>query len=161
MKRPKPREIWKLRLEHETPYFARTLLRSSRRYRLLSIIDNTPQWNETPKTFLRSGRPPQDSCIIHRLTACPGLKSTTPSVMAAEEPETPWNDAAAAKFEGKQFSQYFDPCQEAAARSLRCLHRNGGDREMCSDFFQAYRDCKKQWTTERKEEKRKKGISLW
>ncbi|XTI91757.1 MTCP1 domain-containing protein [Cenococcum geophilum] len=81
--------------------------------------------------------------------------------MAAEEPETPWNDAAAAKFEGKQFSQYFDPCQEAAARSLRCLHRNGGDREMCSDFFQAYRDCKKQWVRPRKEEKRKKGISLW
>ncbi|OCK77208.1 hypothetical protein K432DRAFT_407509 [Lepidopterella palustris CBS 459.81] len=56
--------------------------------------------------------------------------------MAAEEPETPWNDDAASKFDSKPFSQYFDPCQDAAARSLRCLHRNRGDREMCSDFFQ-------------------------
>lgn len=53
---------------------------------------------------------------------------------------------------------------------MRCLHRNGGDRELCTDYFQyvillpqaeevsvalryiltlpnarAYRDCKKQW----------------
>jgi cytochrome c oxidase assembly protein subunit 23 len=38
--------------------------------------------------------------------------------------------------DSKQYSQYFDPCQEAAQKSIRCLHRNGGDREMCSDFFQ-------------------------
>lgn len=36
----------------------------------------------------------------------------------------------------KRNSEYFDPCQEAASRSLRCLRRNGGDREFCSDFFQ-------------------------
>lgn len=29
-----------------------------------------------------------------------------------------------------------DPCQEAAGKSLRCLHRNGGNKEMCSDYFQ-------------------------
>ena len=45
----------------------------------------------------------------------------------------------------KAYSEYFDPCQEAANKSIRCLNRNGGDREMCSDFFQAYRDCKEQW----------------
>lgn len=36
----------------------------------------------------------------------------------------------------KAYSEYFDPCQEAAQKSIRCLHRNGGDREMCTDFFQ-------------------------
>lgn len=36
----------------------------------------------------------------------------------------------------KQYSEYFDPCEEAAQKSIKCLHRNGGDREMCSDFFQ-------------------------
>lgn len=45
----------------------------------------------------------------------------------------------------KRFSEYFDPCQEAADRSLKCLRRNGGDRGMCTDYFQAYKDCKQQW----------------
>lgn len=36
----------------------------------------------------------------------------------------------------KRNSEYFDPCQEAATRSLKCMHRNGGDRDMCSDYFQ-------------------------
>lgn len=65
----------------------------------------------------------------------------------------------------KRPGEYFDPCQEAASRSLKCLHRNGGDRQMCTDYFQyvgthldsttyeanwpsrAYRDCKKQWVS--------------
>lgn len=33
-------------------------------------------------------------------------------------------------------SEYYDPCQEAAQRSYRCLYRNGGDKSMCGDFFQ-------------------------
>ncbi|KAJ9645070.1 Mitochondrial copper homeostasis protein [Coniosporium apollinis] len=53
-----------------------------------------------------------------------------------EATESPWTEKAASQFDGKQYSQYFDPCQEAAARSMRCLHRNGGDRDMCSDYFQ-------------------------
>lgn len=36
----------------------------------------------------------------------------------------------------KRPGEYFDPCQEAAERSLRCLHRNGGDRGLCKDYFQ-------------------------
>lgn len=36
----------------------------------------------------------------------------------------------------KRPGEYLDPCQEAASRSLKCLHRNGGDREMCTDYFQ-------------------------
>ncbi|KAF2740460.1 hypothetical protein EJ04DRAFT_558987 [Polyplosphaeria fusca] len=47
-----------------------------------------------------------------------------------------WAGPTATRFETKAHSEYFDPCQEAAARSYRCLHRNAGDREMCSDFFQ-------------------------
>ncbi|KAI5818499.1 cysteine alpha-hairpin motif superfamily [Pyronema omphalodes] len=53
-------------------------------------------------------------------------------------------------------SEYFDPCQEAAARSLRCLARNQHDKDLCNDYFAAYRDCKKQWIEERKEERRKR-----
>lgn len=76
-----------------------------------------------------------------------------------ESEETPWDLKTSVKFEkywapfilnlgkpvpssaadiadSKRPGEYFDPCQEAAARSLKCLHRNGGDREMCTDYFQ-------------------------
>ncbi|KAK9419528.1 putative Cytochrome c oxidase-assembly factor cox-23 [Seiridium unicorne] len=64
----------------------------------------------------------------------------------------PWNQETKRKFNSKSKSEYFDPCQEAAERSIRCLKRNGGDRAMCTDFFEAYRDCKKEWTNRRKKE---------
>ncbi|KAL2134444.1 hypothetical protein VTI74DRAFT_156 [Chaetomium olivicolor] len=78
---------------------------------------------------------------------------------AANREDGPWNTETKQKFESKDRSEYLDPCQEAAARSIRCLHRNGGDRTMCSDYFQAYRDCKKAWIERRKVEK--KGGSLF
>ncbi|KAK3291938.1 uncharacterized protein B0H64DRAFT_408492 [Chaetomium fimeti] len=71
----------------------------------------------------------------------------------------PWNRETKSKFEGKDRSEFLDPCQEAAARSIRCLNRNGGDRSLCSDYFQAYRDCKKAWIEKRKNDK--KGSSLF
>lgn len=36
----------------------------------------------------------------------------------------------------KNASEYYDPCQDFADRSLKCLKRNGFDREMCGDYFQ-------------------------
>jgi cytochrome c oxidase assembly protein subunit 23 len=82
----------------------------------------------------------------------------------------------------KLHSEYFDPCQEAADRSLRCLHRNPDDKNFCADYFQyapispalsrmdgpdglttdrAYRDCKKRWQDEQREEKRKASGWTW
>lgn len=69
----------------------------------------------------------------------------------------PWSRETRDKFESKSKSEYLDPCQEAASRSIRCLHRNDGDRSMCQDYFQAYRECKKNWVNRRKDEKRKEG----
>ncbi|TVY28916.1 Cytochrome c oxidase-assembly factor cox-23, mitochondrial, partial [Lachnellula hyalina] len=71
----------------------------------------------------------------------------SPSSSPAPTKRGPWDEKTSEKFEGKSFSKFFDPCQEAADRSLKCLHRNGGDRDMCTDYFQAYRDCKKQWVS--------------
>ncbi|RBR11997.1 hypothetical protein FVER53590_05808 [Fusarium verticillioides] len=31
---------------------------------------------------------------------------------------------------------------------------NGGDKNMCGEYFQAYRDCKQAWTDKRKKEGR-------
>ncbi|KAI9053442.1 hypothetical protein LZ554_002400 [Drepanopeziza brunnea f. sp. 'monogermtubi'] len=67
--------------------------------------------------------------------------------------EGPWDSKTSQKFNSKLPGEYFDPCQEAASRSLKCLARNGGDRELCTDYFQAYRDCKLQWQTARNEAK--------
>ena len=36
----------------------------------------------------------------------------------------------------KNASEYYDPCQDFADRSLKCMKRNGFDREMCHDYFQ-------------------------
>jgi hypothetical protein len=36
----------------------------------------------------------------------------------------------------KSRSEFLDPCQETAARSIQCLRRNDGDRSMCQDYFQ-------------------------
>ncbi|KJK66936.1 hypothetical protein P875_00127693 [Aspergillus parasiticus SU-1] len=70
------------------------------------------------------------------------------------------------RFTNKSASEYYDPCQDFADRSLKCMKRNNFDREMCHDYFQvssppigelvawiihmAYRDCKKQWLTQKK-----------
>ncbi|KAJ4020394.1 Mitochondrial copper homeostasis protein [Fusarium irregulare] len=47
-----------------------------------------------------------------------------------------WSDDKRRKFETKSKSEFYDPCQEAAQRSYRCLFRNGGDKNMCGEYFQ-------------------------
>jgi len=37
------------------------------------------------------------------------------------------------------------PCAEASKASMDCLNRHDYDRDKCLNFFQAYRDCKKEW----------------
>ncbi|KAI0091709.1 hypothetical protein BDY19DRAFT_991388 [Irpex rosettiformis] len=58
------------------------------------------------------------------------------------------------KFRGRQSSKFVDPCEEAAKASYKCLDRFDYDRDKCTDFFQAYRDCKKVWMEQRKADKR-------
>ncbi|KZF24608.1 hypothetical protein L228DRAFT_245580 [Xylona heveae TC161] len=82
------------------------------------------------------------------------------SESATDKPSDPWNAETKTKFNKKQNSEYFDPCQEAASRSIRCLHRNGADKDLCADYFQAYRDCKKQWINERKAARQKEKGSF-
>jgi cytochrome c oxidase assembly protein subunit 23 len=67
-----------------------------------------------------------------------------------EDGDGPWTKEARAQFmkcapsplavhadgRRKQAGQYFDPCNEAAERTYRCLTRNEGDRDMCRDYFE-------------------------
>ncbi|KAK3900596.1 hypothetical protein C8A05DRAFT_35756 [Staphylotrichum tortipilum] len=66
----------------------------------------------------------------------------------------PWNTEVKAKFNAKDRSEYLDPCQDAAKRSIQCLHRNGGDKAYCHSYFQAYQECKKAWLDKRRLEKK-------
>ncbi|SPN96586.1 related to COX23 Protein that functions in mitochondrial copper homeostasis and is essential for functional cytochrome oxidase expression [Cephalotrichum gorgonifer] len=59
------------------------------------------------------------------------MASTTP-----QSGQDPWSNEQKEKFQGKGVSEYYDPCQEAANKSIKCLHRNGGDKSMCGDYFQ-------------------------
>lgn len=115
----------------------------------------------------------------------PGCKGTMSS-STSTEPAEPWSEDTAQQFEGsvsmpplqhlvslisaysKAYSKHFDPCQEAANKSIKCLHRNPTQKDLCNDYFQcvnvvparkacrrsianktrhcrAYRDCKKLW----------------
>ncbi|PFH56891.1 hypothetical protein XA68_15818 [Ophiocordyceps unilateralis] len=65
----------------------------------------------------------------------------------------PWNEETKQRLKGKTKSEFYDPCQEAAQRSYKCLYRNGGDKTMCGEYFQAYRDCKEAWTKRWREER--------
>ncbi|KAF4127010.1 hypothetical protein GMORB2_0748, partial [Geosmithia morbida] len=58
----------------------------------------------------------------------------------------PWDDGTRRRFETerreeltarrKSKSEFYDPCQEAAQRSYKCLFRNDGDKAMCTEYFQ-------------------------
>ncbi|KAJ5915148.1 Cytochrome c oxidase-assembly factor cox23 [Penicillium verhagenii] len=73
----------------------------------------------------------------------------TDSSPPEEAHDKAWENAER-QFSHKTASQFYDPCQDFADRSLKCLKRNGYDREMCGDYFQAYRDCKKNWLNQKK-----------
>ncbi|GAA5903736.1 hypothetical protein JCM8208_006562 [Rhodotorula glutinis] len=51
-------------------------------------------------------------------------------------------------------TKFADPCSVAREESMRCLDRNSYDRSKCNEFFQAYRDCKKTWLDQRREDRR-------
>lgn len=36
----------------------------------------------------------------------------------------------------KRSSEFFDPCQDFANASIKCMQRNNGDKDMCQDYFQ-------------------------
>lgn len=47
-----------------------------------------------------------------------------------------------------------DPCDVARKESMKCLDKNNYNREACSDFFRNYRECKKTWLDQRREDRR-------
>ncbi|KIM83021.1 hypothetical protein PILCRDRAFT_70082 [Piloderma croceum F 1598] len=54
-------------------------------------------------------------------------------------------------------SSLISPCEQASKAAMVCLDQNNYNHAKCKDFFQTYKDCKKTWINQRKED-RKKGI---
>lgn len=66
-------------------------------------------------------------------------------------PDNPESSLNRYRFAVKDPSQYYDPCQESSKMSFKCLELNNYDRDLCHDYFDAYRECKKQWLKARRE----------
>jgi len=87
------------------------------------------------KVTLQPWRPRQTARQV------PGPQRPRRSLKGEFPPSLPSNaNADLRRVYSKDRSEWFDPCQEAASRSIRCLHRNGGDRSLCSDYFQSVVD---------------------
>ncbi|GAA5956256.1 hypothetical protein JCM8115_001669 [Rhodotorula mucilaginosa] len=51
-------------------------------------------------------------------------------------------------------TKFADPCALAREESMKCLDKNAYDKSKCTRFFEAYRDCKKDWLSQRREDRR-------
>lgn len=65
-------------------------------------------------------------------------------------PDNPTSEYHKQMFASKGPSRYYDPCQESANMSIKCLELNNFDRDMCHEYFKAYRECKKEWMRQRR-----------
>lgn len=47
-----------------------------------------------------------------------------------------------------------DPCEVPRQQSMKCLDKNNYNRDACTEFFRNYRECKKTWLDQRREDRR-------
>ena len=68
-------------------------------------------------------------------------------------PDNPTSFESQMQFNIKEPSLYFDPCEESARMSRRCLEDNWDNpdkKTICKEFFKAYKDCKAMWISQRR-----------
>ncbi|GJE91017.1 coiled-coil-helix-coiled-coil-helix domain-containing protein [Phanerochaete sordida] len=51
-------------------------------------------------------------------------------------------------------TKFVDPCEKAAKASYACMDKNDYDRDSCSAYFAAYRECKRTWMAQLKADRR-------
>ena len=66
-------------------------------------------------------------------------------------PDNPESSYAKYRFMTKEATQYYDPCQESSKMSFKCLELNNYDKSKCKEYFDAYKECKKQWLASRRQ----------
>lgn len=74
-------------------------------------------------------------------------------------PDNPEHHRHKYKWSSKEASKFYDPCEESRQASLSCLLRNQDDKYQCQDFFDAYKECRRDFFAKKKRDKQegKKG----
>jgi cytochrome c oxidase assembly protein subunit 23 len=74
-------------------------------------------------------------------------------------PDRPTQRRHKDRFIIKEPSKYYDPCAESSKMAIRCMENHDEDyKEICNEYFQAYRECKKEWMQQRRRDNRNGGI---
>lgn len=78
-------------------------------------------------------------------------------------PDNPQNHRHKYRWANKEASKYYDPCEESRQASINCVLRNQKDKSVCQEFFDAYRECTKDFFAKKRQDRRdgKKGWGLW
>lgn len=78
-------------------------------------------------------------------------------------PDNPENHRHKYRWSMKEPSKYYDPCEESRQASISCMLRNQEDKLVCQEFFDAYRECKKDFFEKRKKDRLqgKGGWGFW
>lgn len=78
-------------------------------------------------------------------------------------PDKPTNHRHKYRWANKEPSKYYNPCEESRQASINCVFRNQEDKTVCQEFFDAYRECSKDFFAKKRQDKQdgKKGWGLW
>lgn len=78
-------------------------------------------------------------------------------------PDNPKNHRHKYRWVNKDPSKYYDPCEESRQASINCVLRNQEDKSVCQEFFDAYRECTRDFFAKKKQDRQsgKKGWGLW
>ncbi|KAF9644173.1 hypothetical protein BDM02DRAFT_3103380, partial [Thelephora ganbajun] len=74
-------------------------------------------------------------------------------VTMPEAVPTPNPEPYQAKFKVRN-NDPFSPCEAAAKASMDCLEKNNYKRSQCLHMFEAYKECKKTWLSQRRADRR-------
>lgn len=85
-----------------------------------------------------------------------------PNVAILLNPETPSSKMSGPKFQGHtpgmnpNAHRFFDgfTCKEAMDASHKCMTDNGYDYSKCGEYFEAYKECKKEWLQAKRKQNR-------
>ncbi|CBQ69201.1 related to COX23-protein with function in mitochondrial copper homeostasis [Sporisorium reilianum SRZ2] len=86
-------------------------------------------------------------------SSSPRTSTTTTSTTSstASDPSQPQDFISVMSH--KTPSKYTDPCAHAAKLSMKCLDDHAYDRSKCGDVFNQYRECKKAWINQRRQDR--------
>ncbi|KAK9471777.1 uncharacterized protein V1510DRAFT_418976 [Dipodascopsis tothii] len=105
----------------------------------------------------RSRRNPQKATDM----AASDEQPATPAPFTAKKnqmyPDDPTDKKHMAAMNAKEPGKFYDPCAMTSKLSLRCLERHNYDRaaakEPCAEYYQAYKECKKEWMDQMRRER--------